>query len=486
MVHSDPEDLSSEDDQFQQNLNRPIQLRLRPPRLNMQQAVQQNPVQPVQQNFQQPQQIPIMNYPPGFHMSILNEIPRYEGNPTELSEFIRAVEDIYEQFYQPNDPNAYVNKLLLSATRNRLKSSALEVITGQTILSWPQLKAILIENFGDQRSELNLIIDVSRLKQNSKEHPVEFYNRCRSLLAILNSKISLTNDPQVIKDYRIADAKALALKSFTSGLLEPLGSFLRSRAPPTLENALTIVKEELDVRYFQNSQSKPHIPVQNTSKTLQFPRPTFQNYQTSQPRPFIQNYQTSQPRPFIQNYQTSQPRTQQNYFPRYSQTFQPNPTPVTYLNPNQPPSQFPGFKKPFGKPGQNVFAPKKNYQSFNKPEPMVTSTVKKRPASQQIGNFRQRPFNPNFPNQNRFQHSSNNFINNNQRANFEFEELHNVNTDPQQDTYDPCDEMLVETDNQEYFDYSEYPEYFDMQNDPDDYQDGDENFQLPASEQMTN
>lgn len=273
---------------------------------------------------------------------------------------------------------------------------------------------------------------------------MEFYNRCRSLLAILNSKISLSNDPQNIKDYRINDAKALSLKAFTSGLMEPLGSFLRSRAPPTLENALTFVKEELDVRYFQNLQTKTQISPQQPIKTFQRPFKTFQ-----QSRPTFQN-----------NYQPSQPRIQQNYFPRYSQQFQPNPTPVTQLNPNQPPAQFPGYKKPFGKPGQNVFAPKRNFQPFYKPEPMQTSTVRKRPASQQIGNLRQRPFNPNF--QNRFPHNNNNpqnhFSNNNQRPNFEFEELHNVTTDSQ-DMYDQYDDWPTENDNLEYSDY--HPEFND-------------------------
>lgn len=115
MVNTTDLESSSDDELINQNLFRPIQIQLRPPRFNiMHQAVQQ-PIQQIAQPLDQ--QIPIMNYPPGFHMSILNEIPRYEGNPTELSEFIRAVEDIFEQFYQPNDPNAYISRLLLSAAK---------------------------------------------------------------------------------------------------------------------------------------------------------------------------------------------------------------------------------------------------------------------------------------------------------------------------------------------------------------------------------
>lgn len=447
-------DSDFEDDQIEQNLIRPIRFHLRAPILNMNLNDQGVNIPPVPQ--------PAI-YPAGFHMSILNEIPRYEGNPSELSEYTRSVQDIFDQFHQPQDPNAYINKLLLSAARNRLKGPALEVVTGQTILTWEELRTILIDNFGDQRSELNLVIDLTRLKQNFREHPVDFYNRCRSLVAILNSKISLTNDIQEIKNYRIANAKALALKSFTSGLMEPLGSFLRSRAPATLENALTIVKEELDVRYFQNLQNKPQTSVQQPIKIPQRPHPTFQNY------------------PILQ------PRAQQNQFPQQARQYQPNVAPITHLNPNQPPAQFPGYQKPFGKPGQNVFAPKRNFQPSKKPEPMDMSTIKKRPASQQVGNFRQRPFNQASQNYSRFQpgnSSTNHFTNNGQRPNFTFEELHNMNTEPQQDSYDQYVDWPAETDNT---DYSEYPEYHDEQCDMDDYQNyNQEDFQTEASEPQTN
>lgn len=446
MSNSSSESSDSEIERIEQIPVRHIRVQLRQPILIM---PNENQIPIVQQN---------LNYPPGFHMSILNEIPQYNGNPVELSEYVRAVEDIFNQFYQFNDPNAYINKLLLSAARNRIKGPALEVVTGQTILSWNDLKTILIDNFGDQRSELNLIIDLSRLRQNPREHPVDFYNRCRSLMAILNSKISLSNDAQDIKLYRINNAKALALKAFVSGLAEPLGSFLRSRAPPTLENSLVILKEELDVRYFQNNQTKsqnlPQYPTKlpQQNKAMLFTK---------------------------QNPQSSYLSTQQNYFPR-TQPFNSNFTPMSQINPYKPPTQFQNYQGPLHKQEQNAFAPNKNFKPSFRPEPMQTSTIQKRPASQQIGNSRQRAFTQQNSFQKRNNGPTNYFTNNGQSSNFMSEELYNFNAEQDPNRTYPL--YAPDDNNLQHLEYSDNTDDF---NEDEYYPDFNEDFRLQASEYVT-
>lgn len=407
----------------------------------------------------------IAGYPPGFHISLLNEIPKFEGNPSELSEYVRATEDILIQFWQLNEPGAYINKLLLSAARNRLKGAALEVVTGQTINSWNDLKSLLIENFGDQRSELNLKIDISRLRQYPKESPIDYFNRCRSLLAILKSKISLLNDAQVIKEYKIIEAKNLTLIAFTSGLSEPLGSFIRGRAPETLENALTYVKNELDIRYFQNSNrtSQHSKPInQNFNKPNFIPQRQYQNQYQNQYQP---QYQSQ--RPFYQS--TPQFRT--------------NLTPVQQPNPNTPPQTFPGTQPNYSRqnqnafrPNQNAFRPQRNFQHTHKPEPMETSTIKKRPASQQIPRQNPPQLRNNFRPNNYIQQS-------NQPRNFLSEELHHtefnetyeLDNDPYKDEYQNPD--LDYSDQNDYPDIENYDTNINYENDTDN-----ENFYVLASE----
>lgn len=434
---------SSSDESENENVEQPEIIRqviLRPARLN----IEMNPVQQIQ---------PIAGYPVGFHTSLLNEIPQYNGSPSELSEYIRATEDILTQFWQQNEPGAYINKLLLSAARNRLKGAALEVVTGQIYNSWDELKETLINNFGDQRSELNIRIDLTRMRQLPKESPIDFYNRIRSLLAILNSKISLGHEEQVIKDYKMLDSKSLALKTYLGGLMEPLGSFLRSKAPQNLETALTYVKDELDIRYFQNiNRSQPQQKFSTLSQPIQ--------NRNFQPR---QNFNAT-----FQNYQQP-PQFRQNFNPTYQ------------LNPNIPPRQFPGTQPKFGKPNQNVFAPKRNFQPQNRPEPMQTSTVRKRPASHQAQrtNPPQRPFY-----QNLNQNQRTNYIQqSSQPRNFYSEELNHADftlENEQEVNFDYSENTFTD----EYQNESEYFDEYDQNNfsENDFEQTDDVNFPIQASE----
>ncbi|KAF5297039.1 hypothetical protein FQA39_LY12253 [Lamprigera yunnana] len=96
--------------------------------------------------------------------------------------------------------------------RNRLRGAALEIVTEQFYKSWDELRQVLINNFGNQRSELNIKADLTRMKQSQKETHIEFYYRIINILAILNSKISLRNGPDIIRKYKIIDAKSLALR----------------------------------------------------------------------------------------------------------------------------------------------------------------------------------------------------------------------------------------------------------------------------------
>lgn len=330
-------------------------------------------------------------FPAGFSVSLLNEIPTYNGNPAILSEFIRAIEVITTKFCTAN-PTDYINKLVISSIRNKLKGQALEVVTGYHYDTWQELKTTLVENFGDQRSELNLLVDLTKLKQN-RDNPIEFFNKVRTHLAIFNSKISLSNETPEIINYKLTANKSLALRTFVSGLNENLGSFIRSRNPMSLEDALRMVKEELDIRYSQsqnninkqfansNPNQKPNKPIANSfNPNYLKPHMPFGNVYTPKFNNFAPN---SNYRPQNQHFQGQNfsPRPPfQQYKPNFFSNSPMRPTPNNFQNPNQ-----------------NVFAPRQNYTPMNKPEPMDIS-VTKRSASQQLTNpnkFRPNP--QNFP-----------------------------------------------------------------------------------------
>lgn len=388
---------------------------LRPPVLILNNIPEDQALEPIIDN----NPIEMANlFPAGFQISMLTEIPTYDGNTSTLSEFIRSVEVILNQFLVPGQPNAYVNKFLLSSVRNKLKGNALEVIAGYEYDTWLDLKTTLISNFGDQRSELNLTIDLAKTRQNSKESPIEFYNRIRTLLATFNSKISLGNEDIAIKNYKLTNTKNLALRAYLSGLNEPFGSLLRGRNPDSLESAVSIIRDELDIRYSQNT-SKNHFnpPIHNQNLNPNNSRHNPQNLYTPRFNNFVPNNYT----PF-QNYQYLFSPRQRELSPNNS--FMRNQNPTIRLNPNNRPSQFPN-QRPFGTKNQNVFAPQRGFRNTTPGEPMQLGSENKRPPSMQSIN----PNNPKRPNN----YQNTQYIRqSNQPRNFHAEELfyHDDNTDP--------------------------------------------------------
>ncbi|KAF5295192.1 hypothetical protein FQA39_LY13197 [Lamprigera yunnana] len=98
--------------------------------------------------------------------------------------------------------------------------------------------------------------------------PCDDSSDIEDISAILNSKISLGDEPDIFREYKIIDEKSLALRVYLGELNEHFGSFLRSRNPPNLEMALRYVKEELDIRYFQNNNKQSQFNYENRSNAL--------------------------------------------------------------------------------------------------------------------------------------------------------------------------------------------------------------------------
>ncbi|KAF5287812.1 hypothetical protein FQA39_LY15673 [Lamprigera yunnana] len=200
-------------------------------------------------------------------------------------------------------------------------------------------------------------------------------------LPILNSKISLGDEPDTIREYKIIDAKSLALRVYLGGLNEPFGSFLRSRNPPNLEVVLRYVKEELDIRYFQNSNKQPQFNYENRSNNYQ-PKQNFNFSSYNKPNFDSNNRQTFKTnhnyRPNQFNNQNQSQRLNNNYRPQFKHNFnsQNKPFNNNFNNQQRP---FNNFNNNHQRQNNNynAFAPKRNYQPNFRPEPMQTKKCHK-------------------------------------------------------------------------------------------------------------
>ena len=119
----------------------------------------------------------------------IKDVPKFEGNPKLLFEFINNVEEI-RALVACTEGTPY-GQLLLRAIRNKIVGPANEVLNVYgTSLVWHNIKENLILHYSDKRNETSLIRDLHALKQGNKT--VEnFYSEVIEILATTTNHIQI-------------------------------------------------------------------------------------------------------------------------------------------------------------------------------------------------------------------------------------------------------------------------------------------------------
>lgn len=327
-----------------------------------------------------------------FRPEYLNCIPQFDGSPNDLGRYLSVCQSVIDTFYKAQQPESFQNVYLLNCIIGKLTGNAKLVLGTQNVSTWGELKAILNRHFADQRDEACLNRDLVMLRQQGNENPEQFYDR---ILHILNLLCSYTDAHEATEQARTLKKNLyneLALKTFLSGLKEPLGTNIRCMRPQDLPQALQFVNEESNIHYLRSSNNTPRP---NNRLFNQFPR--------NRPQPNIRNNQFLRPSYNSFNPQGGFPRSNYNPFHQARYFSPPNFQNNSTFN-NRPPT--------------NVFRPNQN-RPLPKPTPMSMST-------RQTGRtFRSN--NNNFGNTNNYQNPNHSNRNQNQSPNFTFEELYNVN-----------------------------------------------------------
>lgn len=337
-------------------------------------------------NLEKPESLN-MSAPPHFDAKILEIVPKFDGNPLELSSYLETANTLISNFWdtRPDHANCVQNVTIIYGIYSKLIGKAREVYSISINKDWQSIKTSLIAHFGDQRDENGLLFDLDQLRQTNHETPLQFHTRVMSNLSALHNYIDTHETIEATKQLKKQFYNTHALKIFLAGLKEPLGSSIRAMRPECLASARQFIISENNIRHLQ----KPHIP----QVTPKFNVPTFTQYFPNQP---FQNQQFNQfNQPFRQNFPSNFSRQTKPVFPSQ---------PIDIRPRQLPPPKFFTNKQVFGtNKNTNVFKPRNIPQNqFPKPTPMSGishGTFPKPPVNQQ------RYFNP---------------------PHFVFEELHNV------------------------------------------------------------
>ena len=238
----------------------------------------------------------------------IKDLPKFDGNPRLLHEFISNVEEIL--LYIRGCDNTPQGLILLRAIRNKIDGQANEVLNMYgTSLNWDDIKTNLISHYSDKRTETSLIKDLHSLRQYGK--PVEkFYSEILEIQASLANNVSIhETDKNVISAKRDLFSE-MCLNSFLSGLREPMGSIVRAMRPESLPMALDYCIREQNIHYLRNDTLRQKFST---------PKPNFRN--GPYPRQ-IANYNTV--RPYNNNYayrdfNNTQPRNNSQNLRNYNQ-----------------------------------------------------------------------------------------------------------------------------------------------------------------------
>lgn len=185
------------------------------------------------------------------------------------------------------------------------------------------------------------------MKQRFNEKPQEFHNRCLEILNLLCSYVDTHETDDAAKRLKRTLYNNLTLKTFLSGLKEPLGTTIRCMRPSNLNEALQFVVEEDNIQYIQNRNNGKYAPRNQPTQ-----------YKRSNYHPMSHNY----------NKETNNHQFSKDQFPSQPISIQSNSRPPKFFTNSQV------FKRPQNSyKNTNVFKPNPN-RVFPAPTPMSTST----------------------------------------------------------------------------------------------------------------
>ncbi|KAJ8912809.1 hypothetical protein NQ315_014392 [Exocentrus adspersus] len=360
-------------------------------------------------------------------------IPRFDGDPTILSSFISACENVLTLMAPNND--AIRISFTLMHIRTKIVGKAASVLAARTYQTFPELKTILISIFGDQRNEESLLSDLNLLRQKPNETSFQFADRCIDLRCLLLSKVECSDLERDQKNIKIEMYNKTALRAYLTGLNPNMSHLLRCKSPATLEQAIQYTAEEENIDYHRSliKSNNPQSSHSHSNQTkIQIKKPNTRTYPMHLPT----NTQTNN---VANSTNTLRP------FPQQNTSFKPV-WPNTFQNQHQ--------KSHVHRPMHNAFAPQ------NAPKPNF------KPVPMEVSSGTMRTFKP----------PSNHFKTNQPQRKYTVEELHAQDQSEIPNCYS-SQENLYFTDN-EYVAYAEDTEYFEDRENIND----DEKFHIPASE----
>lgn len=288
---------------------------------------------------------------------VLCIVPRYDGDEKLLNLFISKSEYVIKAFQV--EGNSAQNLYVYHCITSKLTGRAAALLSDhQDLVSWDILKGILIQHFGDPRSEECIAMELEGLKIKQGESFIQFCQKIQNIRSSLFAKLNLISD-QGVKAAKMIIYNNLAMNVFLFNLPEDMIRIVRLKGCSTLEMALSIVTEEVNfLQQYNAKNNKQKMITPNTPTPL---RPTTNGFRPPFGQPVQHNFKFGIPQNqnafgFRPNFnvmpqnRSAAPQGFRYGTPQYVPQRNVNPNPAQYM---RPPFQHGGYK--FGIPQQTGF-----------------------------------------------------------------------------------------------------------------------------------
>lgn len=201
---------------------------------------------------------------PSFKLTeLFSLIPEYDGDQILLESFLSSCQAAL------HISNVEQKVLVIIHIKNKLRGKASQLVNSKFTNDWPEIKNLLISNFGETRNLSSLIHDLQYMKQG-KDSAFTFVHKIQSHNAKLHSAINRQSElSENEKKSQAALIDNMCLDTLLTGLESKLGAIIRASNPETILDAAQRIRRENQLGYLENQR-------QNL-------RPTFNNKPQFQP-----------------------------------------------------------------------------------------------------------------------------------------------------------------------------------------------------------
>ncbi|XP_045541705.1 uncharacterized protein LOC123723243 [Papilio machaon] len=200
-------------------------------------------------------------------------IPKFDGDESLLNLFIRKCEYVIKLSRETGnlEQDIYIFQVITS----KLAGKAATLISERPdIETWNELKAAFEQHFGDPRSEECIAIELETLKIKNGESYLDFCNRIQHIKSTLFAKVNRISDAN-LRNSKITIYDHMSMNVFLYNLPEDLLRIVRLKGCTSLENALSIVLEEVNFLYQYQTRNKMFRSHNNTQQKPQITQNPF-------------------------------------------------------------------------------------------------------------------------------------------------------------------------------------------------------------------